>query len=150
MPTLTSTHRMELSKDEESYLKSIYYDPAHPAAFSGENKLYKLIKEEGKYRITHKQLKHFLRGQETYTLYKPARRRYPRRKVVVSASRMQADCDLMIMKNLKKWNKGFSYILLYMDDFSRKLWAEPLKTKTAKEVVHAFSKIFQKGENVTR
>lgn len=33
----------------ERYLKTIYYDSKHPAAFSGEDKLYREVRKEGKF-----------------------------------------------------------------------------------------------------
>jgi hypothetical protein len=36
----------------EEYLTDIYFRPNHKAAFSGPKKLYHVVKEEGKYRIT--------------------------------------------------------------------------------------------------
>jgi hypothetical protein len=35
----------------KDYLKKIYLDPKHPASFSGPQKLYNVIKHEGKYNI---------------------------------------------------------------------------------------------------
>ncbi|XP_060560808.1 uncharacterized protein LOC132720657 [Ruditapes philippinarum] len=35
----------------ENFLKKIYLDPAHPASFAGPQKLYKVVKDEGKYNI---------------------------------------------------------------------------------------------------
>ena len=41
----------------EKYLKSIYFDPSHPASFGGPDRLYKIVKKEGKYTISHSQIK---------------------------------------------------------------------------------------------
>jgi hypothetical protein len=30
----------------EDYLKTIYYDPKHPAGFAGPQKLYKVVKDD--------------------------------------------------------------------------------------------------------
>ena len=40
-----------LQKENADYLKSIYFDPKHPAAYSGPEKLYRIVKKEGKYKI---------------------------------------------------------------------------------------------------
>ena len=136
---------MSLTPEEEAYLSSIYYDPEHAGSFSGENKLYRVIKEEGRFRISHKKLKQWLSSQETYTLHRQARRRYPRRRVIVGNPGKQADADLMDMSHLSTHNNGIHFILLLIDDFSRKVWTYPLKTKTGAALVKAFADIFQRG-----
>lgn len=35
----------------QDYLIDIYYNPSHPASFSGPQKLYKVVKNEGKFNI---------------------------------------------------------------------------------------------------
>ena len=42
-------------------------------------------------------------------------------------------------------NDGYKYLLAVIDIFSRYGWVEPLKDKTAKEIVNAFDKILQEG-----
>ena len=58
---------MDLDAEQKAYLNSIYFDPAHPSSFGGIDKIYRTIKDEGRFRITYRQLKKWLRGQETYT-----------------------------------------------------------------------------------
>ena len=45
-------------------------------------------------------------------------------------------------------NDGYRYLLVVIDIFSRYAWVEPIKDKTAKEVVRAFNKIISKGINL--
>ena len=136
---------MDLDAEQKAYLNSIYFDPAHPSSFGGIDKIYRTIKDEGRFRITYRQLKKWLRGQETYTLHRTARRHYPTRSIIVSGLGKQADADLMDMQALYKENDGIHFILLYIDDFSRKIWTHPLKNKTGSEVVKAFKMIYQQG-----
>ena len=136
---------MALTGEEEAYLNSIYWDPAHPGSFSGEDKLYRVIKNEGRFRITHKKLKKWLSSQEIYSVHRQARRHYSRRPVIVSAPGKQADADLMDMVSLAEYNQDVKFILLYIDDFSRYIWTFPLKSKTGAEVVKGFKQIYQDG-----
>ena len=136
---------MDLTPDEEKYLNSIYFDPSHPGSFGGEDKLYKTIKEEGRFRITHKKLRKWLSAQETYTLHRPARRNYSRRRIIVGSIGKQADADLIDIRSLSKFNDNYSFILLYIDIFSKYIWTQPLKTKSGAEVVEAFKKIYDDG-----
>ena len=50
------------------------------------------------------------------------------------------------MQKLSKWNKGYKYLLMVLDLFSKYGWIVPLKTKTGLEVSKAFEKIFKKGK----
>ena len=45
--------------------------------------------------------------------------------------------DLVEMQKLSKWNKGYKYILMVLDLFSKYGWIVPLKTKTGLEVSKA-------------
>ena len=54
--------------------------------------------------------------------------------------------DLVDMQKLSKWNKGYKYLLMVLDLFSKYGWIVPLKTKTGLEVSKAFESIFKKGK----
>ena len=41
----------------EKYLEKIYFNPEHPASFEGPLQLYKVVKEEAKFKISHSQIK---------------------------------------------------------------------------------------------
>ena len=80
-----------MTSERDKYLQSVYYDPSHPASYSGVDKLYRIIKSEGKFPITRKAIKAWLRKQETYTLHRQVRRHFPRSRVIVSGIGKQAD-----------------------------------------------------------
>ena len=128
----------------DEYLTSIYYDPKQPASYAGPTKLYKVVKAAGK-KITLRQIREWLKGQETYTLHRQARRRFPRSRVIVGGLNSQADADLMDVGNLSKYNDGVKFVLVLIDIFSRFCWLEPLKSKQGVEVASAFKRIFDKG-----
>ena len=52
---------------KEKHLEKIYYDPAHVAAHSGIDKLYKFVKNEGRFTYSRKEVKDFLLNQDVYT-----------------------------------------------------------------------------------
>ena len=54
--------------------------------------------------------------------------------------------DLVDMQKLSKWNKGYKYLLMVLDLFSKYGWIVPLKTKTGLEVSKAFESIFKKAK----
>ena len=51
----------------EKYLRDIYLDPSHPAGFSNPRTLYKVVKKEGKHKISHSQIKKWIQKQESYS-----------------------------------------------------------------------------------
>ena len=58
----------------EQYLRDIYYDS--DAAYAGISTLWRKIKDD-KIDIKYSELKEWLKEQETYTLHKPTRKKYP-------------------------------------------------------------------------
>jgi len=54
--------------------------------------------------------------------------------------------DLVDMQKLSKWNKGYKYLLMYIEIFSKYGWIVPLKTKTGLEVSKAFQIIFKENK----
>jgi len=74
-------------------------------------------------------------------LHAPARRFFKRRKVVLKCIDDLWQADLVDLQVYKKFNKGYRYLLIIIDCFSKFAWAEPLKTKTGVEVTEAVNKI---------
>ena len=68
-------------------------------------------------------------------LHKPVRRRFPKRSVFAK----QVDD---IWTAYSRSSSGYKYLLTVIDVFSKCGWIAPLKTKTGKEVVMAFQKLF--------
>jgi len=54
--------------------------------------------------------------------------------------------DLVEKQKLRKWNKGYKYILMVLDIFSKYGWIVPLKTKTGLEVSKALQIIFKENK----
>ena len=67
-------------------------------------------------------------------LHKPIRRNFPKRRVIVHNVDDIWCSDLVEMQKLSKWNKGYKYLLMVLDLFSKYGWIVPLKTKTGLEV----------------
>ena len=49
------------------------------------------------------------------------------------------------MQQFSKWNKGYRYLLMVLDVFSKYGWIVPLKDKKGETVAEAFKKIFKEG-----
>lgn len=130
------------SEKLDKILKSIYYDVEHPASFGGVEKL---SKASG---VTPKKTKDWLMKQDTYTLHKPIRRNFPRRKVLAFGIGELMQCDLLDVSKYAKQNKNFRFILTAIDVFSKKGYAIPIKKKNADALVEAFKKLFKKAKNI--
>lgn len=78
-------------------------------------------------------------------IHKPARKNFIRRPVILKGIDDLWQADLMDMQSLNKYNKGYNYILVVMDCFSKYAWAEPLKYKNKLNVTHAFQRVLAKS-----
>lgn len=76
-------------------------------------------------------------------IHKPARRYYNRRTFIQKGINDTLQMDLVEMIPYAKVNKGYKYILMVIDCFSKKAFASALKTKTGKEVTEATKKILE-------
>jgi hypothetical protein len=120
----------------DSTLRQIYYNPEHPAAFGGVDAL---VRASG---LSAGVVRDWLRGQSSYSLHKPARKRYSTRHYITSGINHQFQADLVDMQAYARDNDGYKHILTVIDMFSKIGWAEPIKSKTAVDMIAAFNKIF--------
>ncbi|KAK3107211.1 hypothetical protein FSP39_009512 [Pinctada imbricata] len=128
----------------EDYLKDIWYNPRHPGSFAGPNKLYQVVKKEGKYKIGLNKIKDFLQNQDGFSLQKRVRRKgFKRRRVIVQGIDYQWEADLADVQNISKFNDGINFLLIVVDIFSRFLWVRPLMNKRATTVLDAFKDILK-------
>ena len=81
-------------------------------------------------------------------LHKPIRRMFEKRKVFAKTVDDIWTADLVEMAPLSKFNKGYKYLLMIIDVFSKYGWIVPLKTKTGVAVTHAFKEVFQKSGRI--
>lgn len=66
-------------------------------------------------------------------IHKPARINFKRRRVLMKSLNDLFQADLVEMIPYSKDNKGFKYILMVINCFSKYLWAFPLKSKMASD-----------------
>ena len=117
--------------------RKIYYDPIKPGSYSGI---------QGLRRVTGyktKKIKEWLSGQDTYTLHKSVRWKYPRRKVIVPGIDYQWQADLVDLSSIKNENKGHTFLLTVIDVFSKRASCEPLMSKSGECVLKAFKNILK-------
>ncbi|PFX18804.1 putative uncharacterized transposon-derived protein F54H12.3 [Stylophora pistillata] len=78
-------------------------------------------------------------------LHKPIRRNFPKRRVIVNGIDEIWCSDLVEMQKFAKWNKGYRYLLMVLDIFSKYGWIIPLKNKKGESVAAGFKQIFAEG-----
>jgi transposase InsO family protein len=113
-------------------MESVYYEASKPGSFGG-------VRYGG---MPVKKVKTWLETEDLYTLHKPLKKRFPRRKTFAKGVNDLFQADLADMRNLASYNGGYSYILTCIDVFSRYAFAVPVKDKRGISVSAAFEKIF--------
>ncbi|XP_069108980.1 uncharacterized protein [Argopecten irradians] len=135
--------RRRMPDDLNTYLSSIYFNLKQPGSFRSPKQLYRIVREKGQYDIGLTKIRNWLQTQDPYSLNRPVRRRFRRRKVLTGGLNQQFEADLMDVQNLAKYNENIRYILICIDVFSRYVMVAPLKDKTAGETMKGFTKIFE-------
>ena len=131
--------------DHIKYLTDIYTTPGHPGAFAGPEKLYEIVKQEGRYKIGKTKIRKFLNNFDAYSLFKPIRRTFPRSSVIVNTIDSMWDADLADVSSISKYNSGYKFLLVLIDIFSRFLVMVPLQDKKHSSIIEALRGVFARG-----
>ena len=99
------------------YLHNIWYDPKHPASFSGSDKLYRLVKQEGRFKIGRHRIKQWLQDQDSYSLSRNVIRKFRRNRYVVDTIDSLWEMDLADVGNIQSQNNGNRFLLVVIDVF---------------------------------
>lgn len=83
-------------------------------------------------------------------LHKPARKHFKRRRVIIKNLNDLWQADLVEMLPYAKLNKGYRYILVVINTFSKYVWVEPVKRKSAKDVTLAMATILKHVKNTPK
>ena len=108
--------------------------------------MYKLAKQSSK-KVKLQDVRDWLRKQQTYTLHKPIRKKFLRRKTVVAGIDTQWQADLADLSKLSKFNDKYRYLLCIIDVFAKYAWVVPIKDKTGKTLVIAFKSVLKSGQS---
>ena len=92
---------------------------------------------------SERDVKKFLTAQDAYTLHKPRRIRFPRRKTYSKGIGDLFQIDLVDVSSLSSFNDGMRYLLTCIDVFSKRAWVVPVRRKAARDVAEAFEKILR-------
>ena len=93
-------------------------------------------------RVVSLKMKNSIRGIVN-ELHSPARKNFPRRRVIVKSIRELFQSDLIDMSKYSRQNKGFKFLLVVINVFTKFAWVQPLKSKSGNDVTLAMEKILQ-------
>ena len=96
----------------------IYYDIKQPGSYGGMNALYRFVKQKDP-KMACKDVIKWLLKQKTYTLHKPVRHRFARRKLYSRGTDFFWQADLVDMNHLASHNNNYQYLLTVINVFSK-------------------------------
>ena len=131
-------------KKDKAQLQEVYYNPSQPGSFGG---IQALSRSTG---LPAKTIRPWLQEQETYTLHKSVRRRYPRERIIVDDIDAQWEADLVDLSGISRLNQQHKFLLTVIDVLSKYAWAVPLKDKTGETIIRAFQHIIKKDHRQPR
>ena len=105
------------------------------------NKLYADIKSVPNYSA---KISEFLRQHDIHGPYQRITKKiFPRRRIIARFPFEYFMADLIEYPRTKVINKGFVYILIVIDCFTRRIWSYSMKEKSAQWTAEAFSNVFK-------
>lgn len=128
----------------QKLFKRVYYNPLKVGSFGGVDALYKESKIHND-AVKRTQVRDWLSGEDAYTLHKGSRKRFQRRRVLVSGLNHQWQADLLDVREHAAVNDGVKFILTVIDILSKYAFAVGLKEKSGSSVTKAFDYIFSSG-----
>ena len=117
-------------------MNKVYYDATNPASYGGVRPLARETNRGVRSTNT------WLNTQNAYTLHKPVRKKFLRRKTFAKSIGDLYQADLLDMQSLSRFNESHRYILTCIDIFSKKAFAIPLIDKRGVTLVAALLRIF--------
>jgi hypothetical protein len=129
-----------------SSIKKIYFNPRLSGSYSGfasfyNNRHLKLPKEEVE--------KELLKLKEYY-LFRKALKKFPKRKVMAFLPNWVISADLLDVSKYSNHNNGNRYIVVAIDNFSKRLYTHPIKTKSSDNMIRAFKNLFKQMAQLPR
>lgn len=121
----------------ESLLQKLYYEQKN---LIGLERLYKLAKEQDD-SITRDEVGKWLRKQEIYQLTKQQPMQVPVRSIIAKAPYKKLAIDLQVFENQSTQNRGYKYLFVAVDLFTKYAYTATMKRKTPADVVEAFHAI---------
>lgn len=127
-------------------LSNIYFDSDNSAGFSSKSNLFKAaIKKNPK--VSREDVSKFFQSHPIPSIYAKAVRKFPRSIFKTRSPNWEYQADLGDFSNLKKQNSGYSWLLIVIDTFSRRIIAlKAQKKKTGVETAKSLDEVFEKNK----
>jgi hypothetical protein len=109
-------------------LGKLYYNPEHPALYASVAKLQKASK------LQKQNVVNWLTGQDTCTILKQVRKRFPRNPYTVNNVDDAWEMDLADVSNVFKYKDAYKYLLNVIDVFFSSKYASTLLLKSKEEM----------------
>ena len=119
-------------------INKLYTNPALPGSFSGMSGFIKANKNLNKSDVIS-----YLKENEAYTLHKPKRINFNRKRVIIPRIDHTWQLDLMDVQKISDENDMYRYLLAAFDCFSKKAWVIKMKNKTGQSTVEALNEILK-------
>ena len=133
---MTTTKEQRRLRQEERAVERIFYGHLQqPGSLAGSAKV---LKRYVPPNVTQKVVRRFLPGQDAYTMHRPTRHRFERRRTYSKGIDDLFQADICDMTNVTSHNNSYRYMLTCIDVFSKFSWVVPLRTKSGREVTEAF------------
>jgi len=135
-----------MANEIDKYLQGVYYNLDSPSSYSGVEKLWRHARKDPSRPkgITKDKITSWLNNQNTYGIFKKPKSDFPTEKIVVEYPDQQWEGDIMMI-DYPKQNRGYRYLVCFIDLFTRFLWVRPLKTKSVTDTTDALASIFKEG-----
>lgn len=127
----------------ESYIKRAWTNYSQPSALKS---LHGFAKARGLKSNTLKETEKQLSTIYAFSVHKPARQKYPTRSIILKSPRENFCADLIDFQKFSRQNSGYNWVLVVLDGFTKELFVEPVRKKTATEVAQAFERIIRKAK----
>jgi hypothetical protein len=126
-------------------IKEKYVQPGHPTAFSAPHNILKHFKGRGiKYK--RKDVDATLQSLPSYTLHREFHR-HSTNPTFVYARREQIQADLIDVRELSPENDGITFLLIFIDVFTKKVFVRGIERKSAKNTRDAIQSIISTMEH---
>lgn len=118
-------------------MEDIYREYNYPSL----KRFTEILKDRG-LKKSQKEIKEFIEKQNVGQLHKPVQKVKKNLKHITASSPNEIwQIDLLDYQKYSRQNRGFKYILICVDVFTRQARAEPIKNKTSTTTDDAFKKI---------
>ena len=125
-------------------LKKLYYNPS--TGLLSVDKFWEKWKTTlQEHNITKKALAEFIQDQQVHQITKQNRTKPKDYFTIVSPSvRNNYQIDLLDLTKMRRWNKGYGWLLVCIDVYSRYVVVIPMKSKNESNVISAYKLIIKK------